>query len=94
MWQDVVDATQTLPREFNAIIEYEFDAARFAGMTTPTVLLVGGESPQRLTDATEAVDDALPNGRIVIIDGAKRFGMLTARDRFIDEVLAVIPESS
>jgi len=45
IWQDVVDAADTLPRELQAIAEYEFDAARFVETTTPALVLSGGESP-------------------------------------------------
>ena len=89
-WQDRVDAAHTIPRELQGVAEYVFDATRFAAMTTPTVLLSGGESPPFMKDATKAVDDALPNSRIVTFEGHQHLAMLTATDRFIDEVLAFI----
>ena len=94
IWQDMVDAAHTLPRELQAIAEYEFDAARFADVATPTLVLSGGESPPFYRDATEAVDDALPNSRITTFDGHAHEPMNTAPDRFIDEVLAFVRESN
>lgn len=76
-----------------AVGEYEFDATRFANMTTPTLLLSGSESPPFLRDATEVVDDALPNSRFVTFDGYAHEAMLTAPDRFVDEVLTFIREA-
>lgn len=93
-WQGKVDAAHTMLREGQALLEYEFDAERFAAMTTPTLLLAGGESPQWFKDGTEALEDALPNGRIATIDGAKHFAMVSEPDRFVDEVLAFVQDSS
>lgn len=94
IWQKMVDAAHTLPRELQAIAEYEFDPARFADVTTPTLLLFGGESPPFYRDATEAVNDVLPNGRIVTFDGHAHEPMNTAPDRFVNEVLTFMRESN
>jgi pimeloyl-ACP methyl ester carboxylesterase len=94
IWQDMVDAIHTLPRELQAIREYEFKAARFADVTTPTLLLSGSESPPLYKDATEAVYDALLNSRIVTFEGEQHMAMHTASDRFIDEVRTFIRESN
>jgi len=94
IWPDMVDAAHTLPRELRANAEYEFDAARFADVTTPTLMLTGGESLPFFTDAAEAVTDALPNSRLVTFDGHAHEPMNTAPDRFIDEVLAFVRASN
>lgn len=92
-WQELVDAADTLPREFERIIEYEFDADQFTGMTTPTLLLAGGESPQRLIDATETVDETLLDSRTVWTDGAAHFGPISKTDHFVEAVLGFSNES-
>ena len=94
LWQDMVDAAPALPRELRAIAGYEFKAARFADMTTPTLLLSGSESPPFYKDATEAVDSALPNSQVATFEGQEHVAMLTATNRFVDEVLAFIRESN
>ena len=94
LWQDMVDAAQTLPREMQAIAQYQFDAARFADVTTPTLLLSGSESPPFLQESTELVNEVLPDARIVSFDGHEHVAMLTATDRFIDEVLTFIHTSN
>lgn len=91
-WQDLVDAAHVWPRSVQAIGEYEFDAARFTDMTTRTLLLSGSESPPFLRDATRAVHDALPNGRLVTLDGHGHEAMLTAPEHFIAEVLTFVSE--
>ncbi|ELZ23838.1 alpha/beta hydrolase fold protein [Haloterrigena salina JCM 13891] len=93
-WRDLVDAAHVWPRSLSAVGEYEFDSARFADMTTPTLLLSGSESPQFLKDATAPVNDALPNSRIVTFDGHAHEAMLTGPDRFIEEILAFIREET
>lgn len=94
IWQKMVDAAHTLPRELQAISEYEFEPARFANVTTPTLVLSGGESPSLYKDATEAVHEALPNSRIATFEGERHMAMHTAPDRFIDEVVTFIRESN
>ena len=89
-WPARVAAAHTILRESLAENEYEFDAARFADLTVPTVLLTGSESPQILDDATRAVDEALLDSRTVTFDGHGHTAMNTAPDRFVDEVLAFV----
>lgn len=93
-WQDLVDAAHVWPRSVQAVGEYEFDAARFADMTTPTLLLSGSESPPFLNDATEVVNEVLLNSRLVTFEGHAHEAMLTASDLFIEEVLAFIREAN
>lgn len=92
-WPDFVDAARTLYRETRAENDYTFDGARFAELTTPTILVSGSESPGDFTNPTDELDDALPNSRIVILEGQGHGGIHSAPDLFIDEVLAVIRES-
>lgn len=93
VWQDMVDAAHTLPREWQTITEYEFDAGRFADMTTPTLVSGGSESSPVYKDSTVTLTEALPNSRLVTFDGQSHEPMNTAPDRFIEEVLKFIRES-
>jgi pimeloyl-ACP methyl ester carboxylesterase len=90
IWPEMVEAARTLPRELRAIRQYEFEAARFAAVTTPTLLLTGSESPPLYKDATEAVDQALPNSRIGTFEGERHMAMHTAPDRFVEEVVTFV----
>ena len=89
-WSARVDEAPTLPREYRAPVSYEFVPERFADMTTPTLLLVGGESPQWGKDMTEELREALPNSRISVLEGQGHLAMNTAPELFIDEVLTFI----
>lgn len=87
-------AAHTAIREERARKRYEFDPARFSGLTTPTLLLAGSESAPFLRDATDVLVDALPNSRIAVLDGQAHAAMNTAPELAIEEVLSFIHESS
>jgi pimeloyl-ACP methyl ester carboxylesterase len=93
-WQARVDAAHTLPREERAPFDYEWDPTRFAEMTTPTSLMLGGESPGWAKNAIEAIHDALPNSRIAVLEGEGHVAMNTAPDLFVDEVLSFLRDPS
>jgi len=93
-WQTLVDAADTIPREFHGIFESEFDPGRFEGMTTPTVLFSGGDSHPGLIAATEIVAEGLPNSRTVVFEGHGHFAMNTATERFIDEVRTFVRDAN
>jgi pimeloyl-ACP methyl ester carboxylesterase len=92
-WQGRVDAAHTLAREERAPFDYEWDPSRFAEMTTPTLLLLGGESPNWAKESTEAIHEALPNSRIAVLEGQEHLAMNTAPELFVDEVLAFLRET-
>lgn len=94
MWQEYVEGFPALLPKYGAIPDYEFDPARFADLTTPTVLLSGTESGHWAEETTEALDDVLPNSRVVTFDGHGHAAMLTAPDRFIDEIRTFIRKTN
>ena len=87
IWQARVDAAHTIPRELRAVKAYGFDPERFGDLVTPALLLAGGDSPVALRKAAEAVDAALPDSRIVVMDGQGHSAMDTGTDLFTVEVL-------
>ncbi|WP_336364701.1 alpha/beta fold hydrolase [Halalkalicoccus salilacus] len=93
-WPARVNTVHTVVREERAEKGHEFDAARFAGLTIPVLLLSGDESAPFLKDATDVLNDGLPNSRIVVFTGHGHAVMNTAPELFVDEVLAFIQESS
>lgn len=91
-WTDRVEAAHTVLRESRAEVEYGFDPARFAGMTTPTLLLSGSESPRSVREMTDALEEALPNGRITVLEGQEHLEYYTAPELFVEEILAFVRE--
>ena len=87
VWQARVDAAHTIPRELRAVKAYRFDPERFGDLRAPTLVLSGGESPAALRKAAEAVDEALPDSRIVVMPGQGHAAMDTGTDLFTTEVL-------
>src|SRR5215218_8030994 len=93
IWQARVDAAHTIPRELRAVKAYSFDPERFRHLVTPALLLAGGDSPVALRKAAEAVDGALPDSRLVVMDGQGHSAMDTGTDLFTAEVLSFLKET-
>lgn len=86
LWESRVDAMPALPREIRATQRDLFDPADFEGVSVPTTLLVGGESPERLQDATEAVADALEDSTVVTLSGQGHLAMSEGPGLFVEKV--------
>lgn len=84
-WQGRVAAAHTALREM-ADGEYRFDPDRFHSLEVPTLLLLGENSPAELSAPTLALDAALPNSRVVVLEGQGHVAMTTAPDLFLREV--------
>jgi pimeloyl-ACP methyl ester carboxylesterase len=56
-------------------------------------LLVVGESPSAFEKAAKAVSEALPNSRIVAVEGQEHLAIDTATDLFTREVLRFLEDS-
>lgn len=89
-WPARVEAVHTIVREERARKAYEFDDAKLGAVTTPTLLLMGSETAPFTREATEALNDVLPNSRIVVMEGQAHAAMSTAPELFADEVLAFL----
>jgi pimeloyl-ACP methyl ester carboxylesterase len=87
VWQARVDAAHTIPRELRAVKAYRLDPERFGDLGVSTLLLSGGDSPAALTKAAEAVDEMLPDSRLVVMPGHGHAAMDTGTDLFTTEVL-------
>jgi pimeloyl-ACP methyl ester carboxylesterase len=87
IWQARLDAAHTIPRELRAVKAYGLDAKRFRDLELPTLLLSGGDSPAALKKAAEAVDEKLPNSRMVVMSGQGHAAMDTGTNLFTTEVL-------
>lgn len=81
-----------LVHEARAVERYSFAAARYASVTVPTLLLVGGDSPAWAQKATQAIHQALPNSQVAILPGQQHIAMDTAPDLFVREVVSFLQE--
>jgi pimeloyl-ACP methyl ester carboxylesterase len=89
-WPARVAAAHTIPRELLADETYRFDAARFASMKTPTLLLLGGDSPAFFKAAIDNVHAAVATSKVVVLPGQQHTAINTAPDLFLREVLAFL----
>ena len=87
VWHARVAAAHTIPRELRASDAYRFDTERFGDLKVPTLLLIGGDSPATFREAGKAVDETLPDSRIVVMPGQGHAAMDTGTDLFTTEVL-------
>lgn len=88
VWPARVALAPTIPHEMRAFESYtfDFDPARLGNLKTPTLLLVGGDSPAIEKAAAEALDAALPDGQIAVIPGQAHMAHRTAPAVFVREV--------
>jgi pimeloyl-ACP methyl ester carboxylesterase len=86
-WARRVANAASMPRELAGEGDYVLDAGRFAGMRTPTILFVGGDSPERELRNARAVAAALADARVVILPGQQHAAMYLAPDDFVAEVV-------
>lgn len=91
-WSARVAAAHTIPRELRAEARYRFDPERFKGVSTPTLLLLGGKSPLFMKASVDAVNAALPNSRVVVMPGQQHIADQTAPELFLREVLGFLTE--
>jgi len=89
-WQARKAAAHTMTREARAATDYALDASRFAEMRTPTLLLLGGDSPAFFARGVELVQAALPDARTVVLPGQQHAAIDTAPELFVREVLAFL----
>lgn len=92
VWKRRIQLAPTIPRELVIDRRYRFDPEKFTGLHTPTMLLLGGDSPPFFRQAVEAVDSALPNSIVVTMPGEQHIAIDTNPELFVGEVLRFLLE--
>ena len=89
LWPARVALAPTIPHEMRAFESYTFafDPAKLSNLRTPTLLLLGGDSPAIEKAAAEALDAALPDSRIVVMPDQAHLAHRTAPELFAREVV-------
>ena len=85
-WPARVAAAHTIPREILALKGYSFDPSRFKAASTPTLLLLGGVSPDNFRQALLLLESALPSSRTVVLPGQHHVAMETAPELLAEAV--------
>jgi pimeloyl-ACP methyl ester carboxylesterase len=87
MWQGRIRMAPTIPRELAIDRRYSFRAEKFAEMSVPVCLLLGGDSPPLFQMAIETLRSALPNADLTVLPGQQHIAMDTDPELFVTEVL-------
>jgi pimeloyl-ACP methyl ester carboxylesterase len=85
VWDARVSAAPTIVRELVADAETSMERL-VAGVHVPVLQLLGGASRPIFALGTSALDDALPDGRVVILEGQKHAAHHTDPERFVAAV--------
>jgi pimeloyl-ACP methyl ester carboxylesterase len=91
-WPSRVATADTLAREEASVDSYILKPQRFSHMETPTLLLLGDDSPPFFRAAIEALKKAIPNSSIAILPGQRHAAMETAPKLFISEMIRFLTE--
>jgi pimeloyl-ACP methyl ester carboxylesterase len=89
-WQARIAAAHTITRESRAEQAARFDPEQAARITAPTLMLVGGDSPDFLKAGVDTVAAALPDARIVVMEGQQHIAIDLVPAVFADHVLAFL----
>ena len=86
-WDGRLIAAHTIPRELQIADVYEPDFARFATLSVPTLLLVGGDSPPFLVEPSRRLHEEIAHSELITMPGQQHVSMTTAPDVFLDAVV-------
>jgi pimeloyl-ACP methyl ester carboxylesterase len=85
-WPARVAAAHTIVREADAEEGFGLDLGRFEQLTVPTLLIVGGASPDHFREAAARLHAVISGSRIHVLPGQQHIAMDTAPEQFIDAV--------
>lgn len=86
-WPSRLATVHTITREFRAFFEDTFDPQRAARVAVPVLLVVGTDTPEELRDDPETVAAALPDARIVTLEGQQHIADVLAPELFAERML-------
>lgn len=91
-WQARIAAVHTIPREVRTCFSSAaaFDAEQAAMITVPTLLLTGEDSPDPAAADVDTVAGALPDARIVVLEGQQHLADVLAPEVFAEHVLGFL----
>jgi pimeloyl-ACP methyl ester carboxylesterase len=69
VWERRKQVSPTLPRELRAELAFMLDPAALARLATPTLMLLGSESPDWARLSTHGYSEAIPNVEVRMLEG-------------------------
>ncbi len=91
-WQARIDVAHTITREVRAALEVPFDPEEAAKIAVPTLMLTGSDSDDPSTADIDTVAAALPDARIVVLEGQGHVADVVDPEVFAGHVLAFLHE--
>jgi len=79
----MADLLPTTPPEVRRIHDHDGPATDYAGITADVLLAAGSGSPTYFAENCQAVADAIPRGRAIVIPRASHNAANVARDSFV-----------
>lgn len=92
VWPRRVAAAPTIARELRVEAGAAAGLARLGEVRQPVLQLLGSASAPAFASATQALDRRLPDGRVVIIHGARHAAHHTHPDAVVDAVRSFLTE--
>jgi pimeloyl-ACP methyl ester carboxylesterase len=86
-WRTRVAGAHTVVREIHAHDAYGFEPERWRDCATPTLLLLGGDSPPLFVAAIDLLHATLVDSTRRLLPGQQHVAMVTAPELFADEIL-------
>ena len=94
VWANMVALAPQSVREWEHLVEATVPVDRYEGIAVPTLLLTGTETEYHPSFATHALEAALPDARIAMLEGQGHGGNRGAPDLLAAEVTSFILETS
>jgi pimeloyl-ACP methyl ester carboxylesterase len=85
-WERRLAVAPTVPRELRAELAYRVDLDALRGAVTPTLMLVGSESPAWAIESTPIYADAIPNVTVHTLAGHGHGAAATGPDLIAREI--------
>lgn len=89
-WPGRVDAAQRILREVRAIPEVSFDPEIASQIRVPTLLVTGDASSDPAAAEIESVAAALPNARVLVLEGHEHVADILHPEAFADHLLGFL----
>ena len=91
VWERRKQVLPTLPRELRAELAFRLDRDALGRLTTPTLMLLGSESPEWARRSTEAYSEALPQAEVRILQGHGHGANTSGPELLAAEVARFLP---
>ena len=92
-WPNLLAGAHTAPRECRVEQSWVYQPGQFGGITAPTLMLSGSDSPDQLVQATLRAAEAIPGAAIAHMAGHGHFAHRSDPAMVIDLILPFVTDS-